>query len=269
MVSLKMKATASNKGFTLVELIVVITILAILGTIGFLSLQGYSANARDSKRTSDLRSLSTSVTTQATSGVAYTAFANGTASGGLTNIALAGLAAGTVGSAYVGGIPNYTTLGVDAGKFKDPQGQDYKVGTSTLAGGIFQFAATLEAGGTPTSAVNGNYNARTTAPSTSATGTLASTVVGTPVTITIPAAAINQFKRGDTVSYGTVTTATVNSISGDGTSLTIVPSAQSASQNTTSGATLALKAVESSGLVAQKGGTATGVVDNSTTTLPY
>jgi prepilin-type N-terminal cleavage/methylation domain-containing protein len=36
MVSLKTYSTASNKGFTLVELIVVITILAILGTIGSL-----------------------------------------------------------------------------------------------------------------------------------------------------------------------------------------------------------------------------------------
>jgi prepilin-type N-terminal cleavage/methylation domain-containing protein len=42
---------------TLVELIVVITILAILGTIAFISLQGYSADARNSKRTSDVASL--------------------------------------------------------------------------------------------------------------------------------------------------------------------------------------------------------------------
>jgi len=43
--------------FTLVELIVVITILAILWSIAFISLQGYSADARNSKRTSDLNSL--------------------------------------------------------------------------------------------------------------------------------------------------------------------------------------------------------------------
>ncbi len=39
------------------ELIVVITILAILGTIGFLSIQGYSASARDGSRISNLSGL--------------------------------------------------------------------------------------------------------------------------------------------------------------------------------------------------------------------
>jgi hypothetical protein len=40
-----------------VELIVVITILSILGTIGFLSIQGYSASARDGARISSLAGL--------------------------------------------------------------------------------------------------------------------------------------------------------------------------------------------------------------------
>lgn len=46
-----------KKAFTLVELIVVITILAILWTIAFISLSGYSADARDAKRLSDTSSL--------------------------------------------------------------------------------------------------------------------------------------------------------------------------------------------------------------------
>ena len=46
-----------SKGFTLVELIVVITILAILWTIAFLSLQGYSQNARDWVRVSDIKNI--------------------------------------------------------------------------------------------------------------------------------------------------------------------------------------------------------------------
>jgi len=50
-----------NKWFTLVELIVVITILAILWTIAFISLQWYSAQARDSKRISDVANIKKSL----------------------------------------------------------------------------------------------------------------------------------------------------------------------------------------------------------------
>lgn len=50
-----------KSAFTLVELIVVITILAILWTIAFLAMQGYSANARDWVRTTDLANISKSL----------------------------------------------------------------------------------------------------------------------------------------------------------------------------------------------------------------
>ncbi|MFK7780405.1 MAG: prepilin-type N-terminal cleavage/methylation domain-containing protein, partial [Candidatus Gracilibacteria bacterium] len=50
-----------NKAFTLVELIVVITIIAILGTIAFVSLQGYSASSRNSVRVSDVSNMKTSL----------------------------------------------------------------------------------------------------------------------------------------------------------------------------------------------------------------
>ena len=50
-----------QNAFTLVELIVVITILAILWTIAFISLQWYSKSSRDSSRISDISSMKTSL----------------------------------------------------------------------------------------------------------------------------------------------------------------------------------------------------------------
>jgi len=52
-----------------VELIVVITILAILGTIAFISLQGYSQDAKNSKVSSDLGTLASAIEISNTKGV--------------------------------------------------------------------------------------------------------------------------------------------------------------------------------------------------------
>lgn len=51
----------NKKAFTLVELIVVITILAVLATIWYISMVWYSQSARDSKRLSDIKSIQTSL----------------------------------------------------------------------------------------------------------------------------------------------------------------------------------------------------------------
>ena len=64
----------TKKAFTLVELIVVITILAILGTIAFISLQGYSADARNSKRTSDLGNIQSAISLKQVEGVPLLSF---------------------------------------------------------------------------------------------------------------------------------------------------------------------------------------------------
>lgn len=51
-------------GFTLAELIVVITILAILATVGFLALSGYSQDAKDSAAKTNVRSVYTAITAE-------------------------------------------------------------------------------------------------------------------------------------------------------------------------------------------------------------
>lgn len=52
-------------GFTLAELIVVITILAILATVGFLALSGYSQDAKDASVKTNVRSVQTAMVSEA------------------------------------------------------------------------------------------------------------------------------------------------------------------------------------------------------------
>lgn len=53
------------KGFTLAELIVVITVLAILATVGFLALSGYSQDAKESATRANVRSVQTAISSEA------------------------------------------------------------------------------------------------------------------------------------------------------------------------------------------------------------
>jgi prepilin-type N-terminal cleavage/methylation domain-containing protein len=219
MVSLKTQATASNQGFTLVELIVVITILAILGTIGFISLQGYSGQSRDAKRTSDLRSLSTAINTKSTEGIGLINFADSASK--LT----AGTTAGAVLSAatdYTAGVPNFTILGVTSTSFKDGA-NDYRIGATSRAGGVFQVAAKLENSGTPAASVTGNYIPRTAAVYAPTAGTASSLTA--PYTLNgLPATSIGNLKAGDSIWIIAATTPGVGkivSVGADGTSAVV------------------------------------------------
>lgn len=117
----------TNKAFTLVELIVVITILAILGTIAFISLQGYTGEAKNSKVTSDLRNIASAVeTSQTRNGTILFDMVNGDLS---TNNGVSwaqfgsGQTLATAGDVYynVGNV-DFVSIQQNGEDFKDPNG---------------------------------------------------------------------------------------------------------------------------------------------------
>ncbi|MDD2907575.1 MAG: type II secretion system protein [Candidatus Gracilibacteria bacterium] len=102
------------KAFTLVELIVVITILAILGTIAFINLQGYSTSARDGKRISDINNIMKKIGIESSKGTSLSSLITTTK----TNTGLT--IDGNNTSISIQGIANFQTLKEDGNSFKDP-----------------------------------------------------------------------------------------------------------------------------------------------------
>lgn len=238
-----------TKAFTLVELIVVITILAILGTIAFLSMQWYSADARNAKRTSHLKSIENAINVGSTSGTPLLAYASTTAND-LTTTSIAWT--GTTSTDYKAGPADYSVLGIKQADFIDPLTNDsYVVWVTTKIGWKFEVASINEAGTTKTARVTWNYVKRLAATAVTPTAWSGTTLV------TIGDSDINKFKVSDTVTDGT-STWTVTNISADGTKLTL--------DFNSDGTALSLPTNEQDALV----GTASGVaITNNSTNLPY
>ncbi len=251
------------RGFTLVELIVVITILVILGTIAFLNLGGVSGSARDSQRISDLNQINTQITvTQAKNGIVYANLVTTSAdSKALTSPSVAGVTPSA--SEYTAGDLNYAALGIDSAKMKDPTAKvAYKIGQTTLAGGAYELSAALEDNnGAKAGLVMGTYRARTQA-ETASSGAV---VAATDTKITLTNTPMN-FEVGDVI-MGTTGTGKIIAISSDGKTLTLA----GANIVAAAGATLKLAAAdEMKGLTASGSSTANAnAVTNKGTFLPH
>lgn len=118
------------RGFTLVELIVVVTVLAVLATVGFLSLSGYSDDARSASLKANVRTVYSAILTESTtSGNSPRWYVEHSPSAALSgafvfvdgaNVALTG---GDVGglpadSNYTAGNPRWDRLRMSADKFR-------------------------------------------------------------------------------------------------------------------------------------------------------
>ncbi len=156
----------TKKAFTLVELIVVITILAILATIAFISLQGYSQDAKNSKVKSDLRSAVSAIETDMTkNSTSLSAYASTTAGSYANVVDLAttaevgsGMAISTVN--YGRGEINFTALGQNGDDFTDPNNGDSTyifayTSTGSFAG--YQVLGTISENDTKAVVISGNY----------------------------------------------------------------------------------------------------------------
>ena len=254
---------STNSAFTLVELIVVITILAVLGTIAFISLQGYSADARNSKRTSDINNIQSAMWIKQAEGGSLVAFVNtATTTPRLTwTVNFAGT--GSTTADYLAGTLNYTALGVKADEFKDPTDQEYRMGLTTTGKGRFELAATLEDGADKVALVKGTYVSRNAA-DTNKTATIDSL---SNKIVTLAGANTNAFSRGDFVNVTGGATAQngleIKKVARDWITLTFGVDINS------DHTTITLASDESTGLIADTTTTTAPVINGSTTLRPY
>ncbi len=136
-----------QKAFTLVELIIVVTIVALLGTIAFFSLGWYSRDARNVKKSVELNAISKQIRFKSIEWINLLLFASN--SGSIitgTNIKISWRGDYSLFSdRYTAWDINAVVLGGDPEMFSDKVfDTPYKIGVTTLCGGAYELAATLE-----------------------------------------------------------------------------------------------------------------------------
>jgi len=169
----------TKKAFTLVELIVVITILAVLATVAFISLTGYSQEAKNSKVTADLRTMVSAVEAKMTKEsilpkslvLSGTDFVNNTMIDGTNNNYKSGAVLDA--TVYAVGSTDFQALGQNGDDFNS-DGKKYAIAAVASS---YQFAGEITEDGVKEIVLKGNYVQGTWANvvpsliSTNATGT--------------------------------------------------------------------------------------------------
>ncbi len=254
--------------FTLVELIVVITILAILGTIAFVSLQGYSADARNTKRTSNIDQIQSAISTKQTQWATLLAMVTAVTDNQIFATAQVAWTWVLIGTDYQAGTVNYNALGMKQVDFVDPSSnKPYAIGITNKVEGRFEIGASLENGWGPrTARILWNWNPRTTANGGRPTVSTPLMALSNWGVVTLSGTnLLTNLKIGDTVLAWSVTGKILN-VSADGQTFTL-------DNATTTTWTINLASDEVVWLIDAFGITATlassQVTTNGSTNLPY
>lgn len=201
---------SAKRWFTLVELIVVITILSILGTVAFISLGSYNKSARNAQRIDHVSKLATVLASSKIQWINLLAF-NDTGSE-VPNAQIAGTWA-IIGQDYKAGNFNEIAFQVNAEQFTDPLfDKKYIVGVTSRKAGSYETATIIEDGENLRAKVIGVYTPRVSTP------ILWSWNIGSPTFTLGNYADINTLMVWDYVTWSTIPAGTqVSSISSDGT----------------------------------------------------
>lgn len=148
----------TKKAFTLVELIVVITILAVLATVAFISLTGYSQEAKNSTVQAEVRTLVTAIETDMTKNstdprtlvTAYTTADNNAVPGTVDYKTGSTMTAG----GYAIGSVNFAVLGQSGEEFVTSDGNQYAF---AAVANKYQIASEILEDGEYKAIVKGNY----------------------------------------------------------------------------------------------------------------
>jgi len=246
--------------FTLVELIVTITILAILWTIAFVNVRVYLIQSKNSKVLQDLNSVSSSLMAQTLQGQQALAFVSGTGSN-IPNISLAWEVGGFTETQYKAGEINPTAFQIQKDKFLDPNTNH---GYIIWATNIFPLTV-FQVSGVITQPDSGRIVARifwNYTPREQGTRIKVERVESQNNTISIPWSDLGYFYVGDTITNG-VGRYQIIDISQDGSSI-VLNNVHSLSK----GDEIRLFAPETEGLIGSKDDTTKPVI-NLGTSLPY